>query len=178
MTAEPDAPLHEDELIERFEPRSRVDDIAESISLLLSHHPPSQYGHCLRVTFRGHSMYFCGRCSGIYGGLGLGIIILFAFNISLESDWLWFLISLAIGFATVVDWVSQRLTPRKTTNFVRAITGFISGFSLAIIFFLGNLLYMLIALIVMGVTVGGVGIVENRRTSRLRAMLEAEEDVL
>lgn len=123
-------------------------------------------------------MYFCGRCSGIYGGLGLGIIILFAFNISLEPDWLWFLISLAIGFATVVDWVSQRLTPRKTTNFVRAITGFISGFSLAIIFFLGNLLYMLIALIVMGVTVGGVGIVENRRTSRLRAMLEAEEDVL
>ncbi|MFW9966554.1 MAG: DUF2085 domain-containing protein [Candidatus Thorarchaeota archaeon] len=174
MKAEQDTPIRPDEL--EFDPNSMPSGgILETLSMLLSHHPPSQYGHCLRVSFRGHSVYFCGRCSGIYSGLGLGLISLFISSVALEPDWLWFMISLAIGFATVVDWVSQRLTPRKTTNFVRAITGFLSGFCLAIIFFLGNLWYMLVALVIMGVTVGGVGFIENRRISRERAILEAEE---
>ncbi len=174
MTAEQDAPIRPDEL--EFDPDAYSSGgIVESLSMLLSHHPPSQYGHCLRVSFRGHSIYFCGRCSGIYGGLGLGLIMLFLFNAVLEPDWLWFMISLAVGFATVVDWVSQRLTPRKTTNFVRAITGFLSGFCLALIFYLGNLLYMLVALAIMGVTVGGVGFVENRRLRREKAIIEAED---
>jgi uncharacterized membrane protein len=174
VTAEQDAPIRPDEL--EFDPESLADGgILDTLSMLLSHHPPSQYGHCLRVSYKGHSVYFCGRCSGIYGGLGLGLILLFFFNSILVPDWLWFMISMAVGFATVVDWVSQRLTPRKTTNFVRAITGFLSGFCLAIIFYLGNLWYMLVALAIMGATVGGVGFVENRRIKRERAIIEAEE---
>ncbi|MHA2140563.1 MAG: DUF2085 domain-containing protein [Candidatus Thorarchaeota archaeon] len=174
MTAEQDAPTRPDEL--EFDPDALPDGgILETLSLLLSHHPPSQYGHCLRVSFRGRSVYFCGRCSGIYSGLGLGLISLFFINAVLEPDWLWFMISMAVGLATVVDWVSQRLTPRKTTNFVRAITGFLSGYALAMIFFIGNLWYMLVALAIMGATVGGVGFIENRRIKQERAILEAEE---
>lgn len=174
MTAEQDAPIRPDEL--EYDPESLSDGgILDTLSMLLSHHPPSQYGHCLRVSYKGHSIYFCGRCSGIYGGLGLGLILLFFFNSILQPDWLWFMISMAVGFATVVDWVSQRLTPRKTTNFVRAITGFLSGFCLALIFYLGNLWYMLVALAIMGATVGGVGFVENRRIKRETAIIEAEE---
>ena len=56
-------------------------DFREGVSMLLSHHPPSMYGHCLRVTILGRSLYFCGRCTGIYGGLGLGLIVLFLFRV-------------------------------------------------------------------------------------------------
>ena len=151
-------------------------DIREGVSMLLSHHPPSMYGHCLRVTILGRSLYFCGRCTGIYGGLGLGLIVLFLFRIQLEPDWLWFFISVVLGFTTIVDWMSQRLTPRKTTNFVRASTGFMSGLALAIIFYLANLFYMLVALAAMSASVGIVGLIENRRRSSYYKEIQEDLD--
>ncbi|RLI54154.1 MAG: hypothetical protein DRP09_13880 [Candidatus Thorarchaeota archaeon] len=141
----------------------RSDDVREGIHMLLSHHPPSMYGHCLRVTVRGRSVYFCARCSGIYGGLGLGLLFLFLFRITLEPDWLWFLFAIGTGFATVVDWMSQRLTPRKTTNLVRASTGLMSGIALAIVFYLGNLFFMLITLVIMSASIGITSLIEGRR---------------
>ncbi|TFG99386.1 DUF2085 domain-containing protein [Candidatus Thorarchaeota archaeon] len=171
--------VHEDELNPEAFEWNRKDDIKEGIHMLLSHHPPSLYGHCLRVSFRGRSLYFCGRCTGIYSGLGLGIILLVLFQIDLNPEWFWFLFSVILGFTTVVDWVSQRLTPRKTTNHIRAVTGFCSGFGLAIIFLMGNLFYMLVALSIMAGSVGIVGLIENRRRTKsltvMRAKFEAED---
>jgi hypothetical protein len=95
--------------------------------------------------------------------MGFGLITLLLFHPLLQPDWLWFAISLVLGFSTVIDWMSQRLTPRKTTNIIRAATGFLSGLALAIVFYLGNLFYMLVALSVMLVSVGGVGFAESRR---------------
>ncbi|TFG34905.1 DUF2085 domain-containing protein [Candidatus Thorarchaeota archaeon] len=174
--------LHEDELDPTTLEWHRSNDIKEGIHMLLSHHPPSLYGHCLRVSFMGRSLYLCGRCTGIYGGLGFGIVFLILLNISLTPSWFWFLLSVVLGFSTVVDWMSQRLTPRKTTNHVRAITGFFSGFGLAVIFLLGDLLYMMVTLAIMAGSVGIVGIVENRRritsleAHRIQLETEDEED--
>jgi hypothetical protein len=93
-----------------------------------------------------------------------------------EPSWFWFFIALAIGFSTVVDWISQRLTPRKTTNITRAATGFLSGVSLAMILYLGNIVYMVVALAVMGATIGGVGYIESkRRPMREETTLEETE---
>jgi len=72
--------------------------------------------------------------------------------------------------------MSQRLTPRKTTNFVRASTGFMSGLALAIIFYLGNLIYMLVALAVMSSSIGIVGLIENRRRTAYYKEVQAEMD--
>lgn len=163
VTGEEGRQTHYDEL--PLEDMTSSSDYSEGLQMLLSHHPPSMYGHCLRVTILGRSLYFCGRCSGIYGGLGLGLLTLFMFRIPLEPDWFWFFLSVSLGYTTIVDWMSQRLTPRKTTNFVRASTGFLSGLALAIIFYLANLLYMLVALASMSASVGIVGIIENRRRS-------------
>lgn len=163
--------LHEDELDPSTLEWRRSDDVKEGIHMLLSHHPPSLYGHCLRVSFMGRSIYLCGRCTGIYSGLAIGLIVLTLFRVNLSPSWLWFMISLILGFSTVVDWMSQRLTPRKTTNHIRAVTGFFSGFGLAVIFLLGDLFYMLVALAVMAGSIGIVGIIENRRRT---ASLEAE----
>jgi uncharacterized membrane protein len=171
--------LHDDELDPNDIEWARSDDIKEGLHMMLSHHPPSLYGHCLRVSIRGHSLYLCGRCTGIYGGLVIGLLVFFLFNMKLTPIWLWFLISVILGFATVVDWMSQRLTPRKTTNNIRALTGFCSGFGLAIVFYLGDLAYMLVALAIMSVSVGLVGLIENRRRNASldahRAAIEAED---
>ena len=144
---------------------SRQREIKENIHTLISHHPPSLYGHCLRVSLRGHSVYFCGRCTGIYGGLALGILILVVVNVRLEPSWVWFFAAVAVGFATVVDWTTQRLTPRKTTVNARAATGLMSGLSLAVIFLLADLMYMLVALSVMMGTIGIVSVIESRTKS-------------
>ena len=166
---------HPDELlVDSMDEFEQTGDFREGLHMLLSHHPPSMFGHCLRVSIRGHSVYLCGRCSGIYGGLGIGLIFLFIFQVQLNPEWFWFLISVAFGFTTVIDWMSQRLTPRKTTNFVRASTGFFSGVGLAIIFYLGNLAYMLVALAVMSTSVGLVGLIENRRRTAYYKAIQDE----
>lgn len=171
VTEEEGRQVHYDEL--PLEDMTSSSDYSEGLQMLLSHHTPSMYGHCLRVTVLGRSIYFCGRCSGIYGGLGLGLLSLFMLQIQLEPDWFWFFVSVALGYTTIVDWMSQRLTPRKTTNLVRAATGFLSGLALALIFYLANLIYMLVALASMSASVGIVGIIENRRRSAYYK--EAEE---
>ena len=167
LETENDSSERPDELLIDHIPWSRKDEIRESIHVMLSHHPPSLYGHCLRLSIRGHSVYFCSRCSGIYGGLGIGIVSLLFLGLALQPSWLWFLIALAMGLTTVVEWTTQRLTPRKTRNLLRVSTGFLSGFALAIVFWLGNVYYMLVALIVMASSVGGVGLIENRQRKKV-----------
>ncbi len=162
-----------DELQLSPEEWGRKKSVVESINLLLSHHPPSQYGHCLRITIKGHSLYFCARCSGIYGGLILSIpIFLLLDSITpfrlFQPSWLWFLVALPLGFATIIDWVTQRVTPRKTTVRIRAITGLASGIGLAIVFMLSDLFYMLITLMIMVVSIGGVGFFEGRNRQRMK----------
>lgn len=179
VTEEQQRTMHEDELDPDELMWNRRTDVKEGLHMLLSHHPPSLYGHCLRVTFRGRSLYFCGRCTGIYGGLGLGMVFLLLFQVDLNPSWFWFLLSVILGFTTVADWMSQRLTPRKTTNHIRAITGFGSGFGLAIVFLLGDLSFMLVALVIMAGSVGIVGLIENRRRTAslaaMKAQIEAED---
>jgi uncharacterized membrane protein len=177
VNAEKQQTQHYDELKQDNDRLGRSEDVKDGIHMLLSHHPPSLYGHCLRLTLRGRSLYFCARCTGIYGGLVIGVVAFLILPITLEPSWLWFLIAVAIGFSTVIDWMSQRLTPRKTTNFVRATTGFMSGLSLAIIFLLGDLFYMLIALAIMMASIGLTSMIEGRRRSTLyeSAVAETEE---
>ncbi len=176
LVGEQETAVQDDELVIDHTPWSKRREMGEAMHMMISHHPPSLFGHCLRLTFRGHSLYMCGRCTGIYGGLFVGLAVLFLSRAVLTPSWLWFLFSLAIGFSTVFDWVTQRLTPRKTTVRVRAITGLLSGISLAIIFYLADLFYMLVALIVMGVTVSGVSILEARRNKRSRSEMVEHDD--
>ena len=170
-----DIKRHPDELVvDSMDNFDRTGDVIGGAHMLLSHHPPSMYGHCLRVSFMGRSIYLCGRCSGIYGGLGGGLLFLFIFQIQLNPEWLWFFIAVVLGYTTIIDWMSQRLTPRKTTNFTRASTGFMSGLALAIIFYLANLLYMLVALASMSASIGLVGLIENRRRTAYYKEIQAE----
>jgi uncharacterized membrane protein len=175
VSSEDEVSRQSDELlVDSMDEFERTGDFREGMHMLLSHHPPSMYGHCLRVTIMGRSLYLCGRCSGIYGGLGGGLLFLFIFQIQLDPEWFWFFVSVALGYTTIIDWMSQRLTPRKTTNFTRASTGFMSGLALAIIFYLANLAYMLVALASMSASIGIVGLIENRRRSAYYKEIQEE----
>ncbi len=154
---------HDDERILEPQHENRIDRITDFVTLTLSHHPREQYGHCVRILVGRHAVYLCGRCTGIYSGLILGILAFFVFGIIPEPSWLWFGIAVIIGMATVVDWMTQRLTPRKTTVRVRFVTGIMSGVGLAIIFVLGNLFYLLIAMIVMFISIGSVSLIQARQ---------------
>ena len=94
----------------------------------------------------------------------MGIIVLLAVNVRLEPSWAWFFGAVVVGFATVIDWSTQRLSPRKTTVRTRALTGLMSGLSLAVIFVLGDIIYILVALSIMLGTIAVVSIVESRMT--------------
>lgn len=159
---------HPDELALEATPPGRRRVIAESVYVMLSHHPPALHGHCLRLTLRGHSLYLCGRCTGIYGGLIVGLAIILFGGLSLEPAWLWYSVAVTIGLATVIDWMTQRLTPRKTTVRLRFLTGFASGIGLAIIFLIRDVLYVMVALVVMMASVGLVSLAENRMKSPSR----------
>ncbi len=162
MATKADPYSRDDELEMEAYQWNRADEIKEVLHTLVSHHPPSHYSHCLRVSILGRSIYFCSRCSGIYGGMGLGLLVITVLGINLQPKWLWFMLALILGFSTVTDWMTQRIAPRKTKNSIRFITGLMAGFGLAIVFLLADLLYMLLTLGIMVASVGIVGIMENR----------------
>ncbi|MHA2425851.1 MAG: DUF2085 domain-containing protein [Candidatus Thorarchaeota archaeon] len=156
MSTKADPYSKEDELDTDAFTWSRTDEIKETIHTIISHHPPSLYSHCHRVSFLGRSVYFCSRCSGIYSGMGIGLIAVLILGLDLSQKWFWFLVALMLGFATVVDWMTQRIAPRKTKNSYRFITGVMAGLGLSIVFMLADLLYMLLTL---GLMVGSVALV-------------------
>lgn len=94
--------------------------------------------------------------------MGLGLLFLIFSGFRLSPSWLWFLIAVGFGLFTVIDWMTQRMTPRKTTLHIRFLTGFVSGLGLAIVFMLQNLFYMLVTLAIMAVSVGTVSLYEMK----------------
>lgn len=141
---------------------TRLQVIKDFISGLLSHHTPRLYGHCIRVKLGSHSLYLCGRCTGLYLGLFIGIAVILFAGVQLEPPWLWFSVALCMGLFTVTDWMTQRLLPRKTTVRIRFATGIVSGAGLAIVFLLRDLLFLLVAVVIMFASVGLVTLFEER----------------
>lgn len=92
--------------------------------------------HAFHVHFEGKLYYVCARCSGLYLGiiLGFALSLLIRFTIpeimnlgDLVTD----LLCLAIAMPTLIDWITQRLALRESTNRIRFTTALLAGFSLA-----------------------------------------------
>lgn len=108
--------------------------------------------------------------------MGLGILTILFGHISLEPSWLWFLLAVALGLTTVIEWMTQRMTPRKTTLHLRFVSGLMSGIGLAIVFMLSNMFYMLVTLAIMGVSIGTVSLFEARKGNARAEDEEVEDD--
>ena len=90
-----------------------------SFSLLIEHHPPWLRDRCLCLHLKGRSVYLCARCTGTFLGFVAGYLIRSAST----SPYLMSLLALP----ALIDWGTQKLCLRESTNIMRVLTGFSLG---------------------------------------------------
>ncbi len=92
--------------------------------------------HAFEIHFDGRLYYICARCSGLYLGLGGGFLLI-SFLWIFIPNWLYFgdilttLFCLGLALPTLLDWTTQRLALRKSSNPIRFGTALFGGLSLA-----------------------------------------------
>lgn len=101
---------------------------APILALLLSHHPPVQHNRtlCLRLT-PNRRVRLCARCTG--EGIGLVATLWALHHVATWPGWAALLVASALTLPAIVDWSTQAMELRESTNLVRLITGamFASG---------------------------------------------------
>jgi uncharacterized membrane protein len=96
---------------------------------LIAHHFPNRYSRTLEIRPRGRAYHFCARCSGEL----LGFVAFFAVFLLLPE----FaalraspIVALILGICPVVafvDWLTQTLRARESTNALRVASGALLG---------------------------------------------------
>ncbi len=91
--------------------------------------------HAFQVTLEERVYFVCARCSGLYGSVVVSfplvlILHLFVpplfFTDALVTD----VFCLCLALPTMLDWTTQRLALRESTNRIRFFTAILGGFSL------------------------------------------------
>ncbi len=95
-----------------------------------------------------HKVPLCARCTGIYSGFIVSYIIFTVIGIFVQPDLFWLTLGFGLGLMTIVEWVSQRITPRVTNNKLRSGTGFMSGVGLTIVSLMKNIWALYATLII------------------------------
>ena len=156
-------------------------DIKPSVFYLMtSHHPPCQLNRTWEVNVFSHKIYICTRCFGQYLGIFLSLLFLLTSDFVLKGTLREFLLLCILPFPVIIDWLSQTLGFRESSNVIRIISGFIFGINLGILihFFLNGITLMFITLMVIYVVYAGFVIVLLRRYDVLGAYMEPYEDFI
>jgi uncharacterized membrane protein len=95
--------------------------LSSIVRLLVEHHPPWLRDRCLCLDLNGGPVYLCARCTGTALGFVAGFLIASA------SASPYIIILLALP--ALVDWGTQKLCLRESTNIMRVMTGFSLGFA-------------------------------------------------
>lgn len=98
--------------------------LAAARPFLLSHHDPTEWNRCYSLTLSGWHVRLCGRCSGIYPGILLGLFALTAPGPLL-------LVAL-LPLPALVDWTVTAFTRADGYNAVRTATGAVLGVGYAL----------------------------------------------
>jgi hypothetical protein len=85
---------------------------------LLSHHLPGERYRCLTVPLPRTRYFICARCAGAFGGLLIGLPILWFYPL-LISPWM-----LLLAFP---DWIAHALLRVRGLNIIRLFSGAIIG---------------------------------------------------
>ncbi len=89
------------------------------------------FEHTFHVSIRGRDYYFCARCTGIYSAFFSFLIIGTILGVSVLqyriNGYLSFILSIFLVLPLLIDWGTQKLLLRESTNPLRFITGFIFG---------------------------------------------------
>jgi len=98
--------------------------------LLLAHHPPCQINRTFRIQVGDRILNICSRCLGQW--IGFALVIIWSLNaIPIERGLgQSFLVFGLLPLPIAVDWSTQTLGLRESTNPLRALTGFLYGLGL------------------------------------------------
>jgi uncharacterized membrane protein len=102
--------------------------------ILLSHHLPSRYERtlCLRVR-KGSTLHLCTRCTGQVLGVAAYLLLLLlasARSVSVLTPSVQLLFA-AAPLPAALDWLSQSLHRRESTNQLRLVSGLFLGMAWA-----------------------------------------------
>ncbi len=164
-------------MTEDGESQSRKRTLLNAIHLLFSHHEPPFMNRCWRISFRGHTLYICARCSALLAGIILALFI--QFNLFyIEVNPVTFLGAFMLSLPAVFDWSSQTLGLRESQNPFRALTGLLLGYAVGFVFTSLNIFYMLlVAVLYSGYTLA-FGAVAHRLASYLHRRKSLDETEL
>ncbi|MHA1379637.1 MAG: DUF2085 domain-containing protein [Candidatus Helarchaeota archaeon] len=91
------------------------------------------------MRIRDYEIRLCARCTGIYSGLLIGIIIpaIYGYSLFGKSFNPFYSLLSAIILATplLIDWGTQKIGLRESNNYLRVSTGFIFGIGFSLIQF-------------------------------------------
>ncbi|OGS50040.1 MAG: hypothetical protein A3K65_06075 [Euryarchaeota archaeon RBG_16_68_12] len=143
---------------------------------LLSHHLPTRFGRTLRLAVGRRTLHLCARCTGQVVG-ALTVLLLFLASAPLHSTL--FLPAIQVLFAlapvpSALDWLTQSLGRRESTNGLRVLSGLLLGASFAdalILLLAGEWSLFLAAMGVVAIYVGALALV-LRVTGGWRRVLE------
>ena len=103
------------------------------------------YTHTICIRIRDNEIRLCARCTGIYLGLLIAIIVEAFYGYWLFGKLLEPVLSLksAIILATplLIDWGTQKVKIRESNNYLRVITGFLFGVGFSLIQFTGEIFF-------------------------------------
>lgn len=95
-------------------------------SMLISHHPPSEYDH----TFALKNLRICARCLGICAGI-VAVFLLRA-RINYINQFLLIIASAISPFPAIADFLAHEIGHWRSSNFIRLTTGTILGLAIGI----------------------------------------------
>ena len=106
------------------------------------------------ISFRGHTLHICARCSALLVGIILSLYI-HIFLIYIPITPITFLGAFLLSLPAVVDWSTQTLQMRESRNPMRALTGFLLGYAVGFVLSSFNIIYyLLVVVLYSGYTLG------------------------
>jgi len=117
-----------------IDPRSKKEHYKEIIILLLSHHTKDKLHRTLHCRVCNHDIYLCTRCYSTIAGLLISSGLLVSLKMHfLKNTNLSLVLFLFFLLPPMIDWSSQYIGFRESTNRIRFATGFLLGFSISIL---------------------------------------------
>jgi uncharacterized membrane protein len=106
-------------------PKIREYETARTLArLLLEHHPPWLRSRCISIGIHGRRVHLCARCTGTV----IGVIS----NIVLRSGVCDPLLITALATPATLDWATQKLGYRESSNPIRLLTGYLLGLAVGL----------------------------------------------
>ena len=155
----------------------KKEKILSFLQLLISHHQESYYDRTLSLKIRGKKIHLCARCTGIMSSLLISSIIMgflrFFLHVSLDP-YLSLILAVFFLIPTLIDWSTQKLEFRESTNSIRIGLGIFLGIGMMLLQFTVTIsVYTSIAIVLALVFFFSVVTIQNYRINRQYNKLDA-----